>query len=408
MEKDVILQGDCLESLKTLPDNSINCCVTSPPYYGLRDYGTGKWVGGDPNCLHMRSTKISKNRKNIATGQVTQHDMGLGVGDAIYKTVCPLCGAVREDKQVGLEETPEQYIERLVGIFREVRRILKDDGVLWVNIGDTYYGSGGGRGTDYHDGRTDVVQSGNKGFNDMKYAPVLTKPRDDLKSKDLIGIPWMLAFALRADGWYLRQDVIWHKPNPMPESVKDRCTKSHEYVFLLSKSPKYYFDYEAIQEPANIQNPSHNIKFGGNKYGDDESPLFGYYSGDDYKPRTKNCQYDGQTPNTMHINREKGLPDKEYVVRQKRDVWSINPAHYKEAHFATFPEELVKPMILSGCPKDGIVLDPFMGSGTVGAVAKKLYRNYVGCELNPEYVKMAENRIGIVTTKVNSRLFDLM
>ena len=402
MEKDIILQGDCIESLRKLPDNSINCCVTSPPYYGLRDYGTGTWVGGDPNCPHRR---INKYSENTITGHA-QEELRGNVGDAIYKSVCKDCGAVREDKQVGLEETPEQYIERLVGIFREVRRVLTDDGVLWINIGDTYYGSGGGRGSDYHDGRTDVVQSGNKGFNDMKYAPVLTKPRDDLKPKDLIGIPWMLAFALRADGWYLRQDIIWHKPNPMPESVKDRCTKSHEYVFLLSKSSKYYFDYEAIQEPANIQNPSSNIKFGGEKYPDNVPNRI--YSGNEYTPRTKNCQYDGQTPNTMHLNREMGLPDKAYAVRQKRDVWSINPAHYKEAHFATFPEELVKPMILAGCPKDGIVLDPFMGSGTVGAVAKKLYRNYVGCELNPEYVKMAEKRIGNVTTKVNSRLFAIL
>lgn len=343
MDKDIILQGDCLTSLKTLPDNSINCCITSPPYYGLRDYGV--------------------------------------------------------DGQIGLEDTPELFIDNLVNIFREVKRVLKDDGTLWVNIGDSYNCT--------PRGSTDIrgKQSTNLGSFAQHYSKRVV---DSCKQKDLMGIPWMLAFALRDDGWYLRQDIIWHKPNPMPESVMDRFTKSHEYIFLFSKNPQYYFDYEAIQEPANIQNPSSNIKFGGNKYGDDESPLFGYYSGDDYKPRTKNCQYDGQTPNTMHINREKGLPDKEYVVRQKRDVWSINPAHYKEAHFATFPEELVKPMILSGCPKDGIVLDPFMGSGTVGAVAKKLYRNYVGCELNPEYVKMAENRIGIVTTKVNSRLFDLM
>ena len=298
MDKDIIFQGDCLTSLKTLPDNSINCCITSPPYYGLRDYGV--------------------------------------------------------DGQIGLEATPELFIDNLVNIFREVKRVLKDDGTLWVNIGDSYYG-GGIRGTDYN-------------------------PTDDLKSKDLIGIPWMLAFALRADGWYLRQDIIWHKPNPMPESVKDRCTKSHEYIFLLSKQSHYYFDYKSIQEEA--------------------------LTGETI--RDKNAEgYNPNYPNGARFSKGEHVYGKD-GKRNKRDVWSVSVKPNKEAHFATFPEELVTPMILSGCPKDGIVLDPFMGSGTVGAVAKKLYRNYVGCELNPEYVKMAENRIGVVTTKVNSRLFDLM
>lgn len=211
-EYNTVLQGDCLEVLKTLPDGIADCCVTSPPYYGLRDYGTGEWVGGDPECPHRR---VSKYSDKTITGHA-QKELAGNVGDAIYKSVCPLCGAVRIDKQIGLEETPEQYIDRLVAVFHEVKRVLKDDGTLWLNIGDSYCGTG------------DKVIG--------------------CKQKDLIGIPWMLAFALRADGWYLRQDIIWHKPNPMPESVKDRCTKSHEYIFLLSKKPKYYFDYEAIQE----------------------------------------------------------------------------------------------------------------------------------------------------------------
>ena len=236
--------------------------------------------------------------------------------------------------------------------------------MLWVNIGDTYYGSGGGRGTDYHDSRTDVVQSGNKGFNDMKYAPVL-RGHAELKNKDLIGIPWMLAFALRKDGWYLRQDIIWAKPNPMPESVKDRCTKSHEYVFMLTKSDRYYFDQDAIKEDANYPEVK-GVRFGGNKYGDSDSKEFAIYSGNEYEGTDK---------------------------RNKRDVWTIKPSHYKGAHFATFPDELIYPMIVAGCPKGGTVLDPFMGSGTVGVVAKHNYRNYVGCELNPEYVKIAEGRI---------------
>lgn len=333
MDINKVYQGNNLDILRTFPDNSINSCITSPPYYGLRDYGTGTWVGGDPNCPHRRINKVSEK---TSTGHA-QEELKGNVGDAIYKTICPVCGAVREDLQVGLEETPEQYIDRLVGIFREVRRVLTDDGILWINIGDTYWGSGGGRGSNYHDSRTDVVQSGNKGFNDMKYAPVLTKAHEDLKNKDLIGIPWMLAFALRKDGWYLRQDIIWHKPNPMPESVKDRFTKSHEYIFMLTKSARYYFDYDSVQE----------------------------------------------------------LTDN--GTRNKRDVWSIIPSHYKEAHFATFPEELVYTMLVASCPKDGIVLDPFMGSGTVGVVAKQNHRKYIGCELNPEYVEMSERRLKGVT-----------
>ena len=359
MELNKIYLGDNIEILKTFPDNSIDCCITSPPYYGLRDYGTGVWVGGDPNCVHKRMSKYSDN---TITGHA-QEELRGNVGDAIYKNVCPICGAVRVDKQVGLEETPEEYIDRLVSIFHEVKRVLKDEGTLWVNIGDTYYGSGGGRGTTYHDGREDVVQSGNKGFNDMLYAPVLTKKHDELKPKDLIGIPWMLAFALRKDGWYLRQDIIWHKPNPMPESVKDRCTKSHEYIFLLSKSSKYYFDYESIMESSvtwdNVIRDRDNSKLN----------------------------------NTPGRTRMDGLTTNQYEKRNKRDVWSVIPSHFKGAHFATFPEELVYPMIAAGCPRDGIVLDPFMGSGTVGVVAKINHRNYIGIDLNQEYIDMANKRL---------------
>ena len=357
MEIDKIYQGDSLEVLKTFEDNSIDCCVTSPPYYALRDYGV--------------------------------------------------------DGQIGLEENPEKYIERLTEVFMEVYRVLKPNGTLWLNIGDSYAGN------------CSVVSTGRCGMG---------KPReridhrvfDGIKPKDLIGIPWMLAFSLRNAGWYLRQDIIWHKPNPMPESVTDRCTKSHEYIFLLSKSQKYYFDHEAIQEEANPNYISKNIRFGGNKYGDNDDPHFQIYSGNVYEPKTKvrtqnngyskagghrdnsggvgdyskhghtkNCQYDGQVPNTMHLKREDGIKDEVYYVRNKRDVWSINVKPNKEAHFATYPQELVSPCILAGCPEGGVVLDPFMGSGTTGIVANKLGRHYVGIELNPEYAEMAQRRIGL-------------
>ena len=336
MEINKIYEGNNLETLKNFDDNSIDCCVTSPPYYGLRDYGTGKWVGGDPNCPHYRTSHYSE--KTITGHKAMYENAGAmgAVADGIYKHVCKKCGAVRVDEQVGLEETPEEYIQKLVDIFAEVKRILKDDGTLWLNIGDSYAG-GAGRwgGTD----EMSDMQKGNQG-SVTQIGTAKKWQHATIKPKDLIGIPWMLAFALRENGWYLRQDIIWAKPNPMPESIKDRCTKSHEYVFLLTKNAHYHFDYESIQEISNT----------------------------DVTER-----------------------------RHKRDVWTVIPSTYKGAHFATFPEDLIAPMILAGCPENGIVLDPFMGSGTVGLVAKKHNRNYVGCELNADYIKLAETRISNAT-----------
>jgi site-specific DNA-methyltransferase (cytosine-N4-specific) len=226
-----VINGDALTELKKLPDESVDMCVTSPPYYGLRDYGTGKWIGGDPNCPHKR---LSKYSDRITTGHKQKDLIGM-VGDAIYKTVCPLCGAVREDNQIGLEETPDIYIYILTQVFHEVRRVLKPQGTLWLNIGDSYWGSGS-RGYDFTGkwNETSEIQSNSKGTENLSALPKLVGQRDGYKNKDLIGIPWMLAFALRNDGWYLRQDIIWQKPNPMPESVTDRCSKSHEYIFLFS------------------------------------------------------------------------------------------------------------------------------------------------------------------------------
>ena len=326
IEKNTIINGNSLEVLKSLPDNSIDCCVTSPPYFNLRDYG----------C----------------------------------------------DGQIGLEETPEKYIERLCDVFSEVRRVLTPQGTLWLNIGDSYNGN--------KVGNTEVVK--NKKVSESN--DFHKKLWGGAKPKDLIGIPWMLAFALRSQGWYLRQDIIWQKPNPMPESVTDRCTKSHEYIFLLSKSQKYYFDYESIMEPCADQSRTNyacgNRTNGINKDRNDND--FGERS-KNWKPRAKNCQYDGQKPNSFHLSRENGEPDKEYYVRNKRDVWTINTKPCKEAHFATYPFELIKPCILAGCPEDGIVLDPFMGSGTTAIVARSLNRNYLGVELNPEYIKIAHKRL---------------
>jgi len=355
MDVNKIYLGNNLDTLKTFPDNSINCCITSPPYFGLRDYGTATWQGGDPNCKHMKPISDT-----ASTGtHKKMREMGIACASGIYKSVCPDCGAIRIDEQVGLEETPEDFINRLVEIFREIRRAMTDDGTLWLNIGDTYNSSNTGS-------VTSDKQKTNVGSVDNITSKHLV---NTCKPKDMIGIPWMLAFALRNDGWYLRQDIIWHKPNPMPESVTDRCTKSHEYIFLLTKSPTYYFDHESMQEDAN--------------------PLYASRYNSPFNVGQKELLGGGRPDGASNTP---GM--KEYTgKRNKRDVWTIQPSKFKGAHFATFPEELVRQCLLAGCPKGGVVLDPFMGSGTVGVVAKKNHRNYVGCELNPEYIAIAENRI---------------
>lgn len=357
-----ILAGDCIESLRKLPDASVNCCVTSPPYFGLRDYGTATWDGGDPNCSHKRDSKHS-----VLT--ITGHkNLEGAVGDGIYKKVCKQCGAIRIDKQIGLEDSPEDFINKLVDVFREIKRVLKDDGTCWVNMGDSYFSK-------QNSNRNGI--SGSLGGSVRGGGEYKTQKRNAgetmCKEKDLIGIPWMLAFALRADGWYLRQDIIWHKPNPMPESVTDRCTKSHEYIFLLSKSKQYYFDSDAIKTEA--KSKSEGIRFGGNKYGDN----------DDVKFATKS-----------------GNVSKEYNKANKRSVWTVNTKSYREAHFATYPPELITPCILAGCPEGGTVIDPFGGSGTTAEVAMLNGRNAILCELNPEYVKIIEKRLGKVDPLFNS------
>ena len=295
--KDLVLFGDCRETLPAFIDEA-RMCVTSPPYYGLRDYG----------------------------------------GEA---------------SQIGMEQTPEEYIQQLVEVFRLVRDNLTDDGTLWVNIGDSYY--------NYRSDGNYPKQTVSKTRQDLPTkTPVRGNKLEGLKSKDLIGIPWMLAFALRADGWYLRQDIIWHKPNPMPESVKDRCTKAHEYIFLLSKNKNYYYNNEAIKEPA---------KDWGTR---DRS------NGKYHNPGSGLVPHSGLT--------------KSYERKNKRSVWSVIKKPYKGAHFAVFPPELIEPCILAGSEPGDIILDPFMGSGTTAMVAKQHGRYYMGCELHEDYGELIKNR----------------
>lgn len=326
---DSIYLGDAREVLSTFPERSIDCCVTSPPYYGLRDYG----VSG----------------------------------------------------QIGLEQTPEEYIERLVAVFHEVRRVLKDNGTLWVVIGDSYNGSGkAGNNPEYMGKHT----SFGKLHNPKTYGRPVKIP--GLKPKDLIGIPWRLAFALQADGWWLRQDIIWQKLNPMPESVRDRCTKSHEYIFLLSKSAKYYFNSQAIAEPvANsmiercLQDLDHqqgSARVPG-KMNDNMKACLPRYVGNKYTASEK-----------FHRTKSGDIYEAR-PLRNKRSVWTVSTKPFKDAHFATFPDTLIVNCIKAGCPPEGVVLDPFIGSGTTAVVALREGRQYVGIELNPEYIGIAEKRI---------------
>lgn len=329
--KSMIIFGDAMQKLKTIPNEYVDCCVTSPPYYMLRDYG----VKG----------------------------------------------------QIGLEESVEEYIAKLVNVFREVRRVLRDDGTLWLNIGDSYAGSGKGRNKDGDfNQKSRNIQSNGQKCNRL----LRTKVFDNIKRKELIGIPWLLAFALRLDGWYIRQDIIWNKPNAMPESVKDRCTKSHEYIFLLTKSDKYYFDNKAIKEPA---------------VGFDNSPPAG--SRGTITPNSRRRKGNSKTfrgggaytlnrsfDNSGEVKREsRGNCENKTGLRNRRDVWSVATQGYVKAHFATFPEKLIEPCILAGSRSGGIVLDPFIGSGTTAVVAKRNNREYIGIDLNPEYIELAKERI---------------
>lgn len=308
-EKDgiVIYHGDSLSVLQSLPDGSVNCCVTSPPYWGLRDYGV--------------------------------------------------------DGQLGQEKTPDDYVARMVELFREVRRVMADDGTLWMNLGDSYNGIGGPGN-----------QNGGAVGPTAAMAIEGTRGRrvSGLKPKDLCGIPWRVAFALQADGWFLRQDIIWAKPNPMPESVTDRCTKAHEYLFLMSKSGRYWFDAEAVKERATSDHPAGNRT---HKYADQ----YEVERGETQQHRTKGGL--------------KALAGVEWETRNRRSVWTVPTCPFPGAHFAVFPPKLIEPCILAGCPEGGTVLDPFNGSGTTCWQARELGRNAVGIDLNDDYCRLAVKRL---------------
>ena len=301
---DTILVGSSPDILRSLPSQSIHCCVTSPPYWGLRDYGV--------------------------------------------------------EGQLGLEKTPEEYVVNLTAVFREVKRVLRDDGTLWLNLGDSYASNPASGGPKSEKLRGPQNATPNR--------PEWHRPLG-FKPKDLIGIPWRVAFALQSDGWYLRSDIIWSKPNPMPESVRDRPTKAHEYIFLLSKSARYYYDQDAIKEPAIYADQ--RVSLGKKSFSK------GQAAGS------------GRAPSGNALNNYYDVLD----TRNKRSVWRVTTKPFKGAHFAVFPPDLIRPCILAGCPAGGVVLDPFFGAGTTGLVAKQEGRHYIGVELNPEYAKMAKERI---------------
>jgi DNA modification methylase len=431
-----IIEGDCRDVLRALPAQSVHTCVTSPPYFGLRDYGTGEWEGGDPACGHKQS---NWDRGAPGNGRAMTDELARTTP---FRETCGKCGARRVDRQIGLEPTPDEFVATLVVVFREVRRVLRDDGTVWLNLGDSYSGppvgsfnGGGFKDKSAQTGGRDLTGHAQAGQANRHKLP-------GIKSKDLLGVPWMVAFALRADGWFLRSDIIWSKPNPMPESVTDRPTKAHEYVFLLSKGPRYFYDADAIREDAT------------RGYGAPGGGLYHEQVGNGHSGLNTFAVVDGG--------------------RNKRSVWTVATQPYAGAHFATFPPKLIEPCILAGAPEracgecgapwvrvtekgdlidvghtnkrpptpmaadhvvfpegpngdraarmerggftpnhayerrtigfepscshgdgsaSGVVLDPFAGAGTTGMVALRHNRSFIGVELNPVYADMARWRI---------------
>jgi len=382
-----IHQGDALTVLKTMPDESVQTCITSPPYWGLRDYGTSIWDGGDQKCDHIKpSGTILGNRSDTFHGSNTQ------VAHKIkYKDICAKCGAKRIDSQLGLESTPEEFVANMVEVFREVKRVLRNDGTVWLNLGDSYAQASSRAGQSNSDHE---YKHTNEKFRDKRYSGgVNIKAPPGLKPKDLCGIPWRVAFALQADGWYLRSEIIWAKPNPMPESVTDRPTKSHETIFLLTKKAKYYYDADAIREP--VSNNTHNqiSKAEIKRISEDRAAGANTTIGKGKTP--KSVKPDGMIKQNDSFTNAVCLP---VSNRNKRTVWTVPTQPMPQAHFATYPEKLIKPCVLAGCPQDGVVLDPFMGAATTGVVALENNRQFIGIELNQKYItEIAEPRLKNIT-----------
>lgn len=350
MKVDQIIQGNCLDILKSLPEKSVHCCVTSPPYWGLRDYGV--------------------------------------------------------DGQLGLESSPSEFVANMVNVFREVHRVLRDDGTLWINLGDSYAGSGKGAWNNSQAQKEVYVpKPGGKEI-------AIPKTPEGLKPKDLVGIPWRVALALQEDGWYLRSDIIWSKPNPMPESVTDRPTKAHEYIFLLTKSQRYFYDNDAVKEPISassvvrlaqdLEGQKGSMRAnGGAKTNGPMKAVLGKGNAKTFRGGGKYTSGKSFDNSSLEERDSHGNKANESGMRNRRTVWTVATQSFSEAHFATFPTKLIEPCILAGCPQGGIVLDPFMGSGTTAIVAKNLGRSFIGTELNPEYIKIAEDRIRRETAQMN-------
>lgn len=438
-----LYQGDCLEVLRQLPDASVHCCVTSPPFYGLRDYGTGTWDGGNPDCDHLVRTDPKIESSTLGGGKNTTGHQREG-----FKGSCPRCGAIRVDKQIGLEQTPDEYVSKLVEVFREVHRVLRDDATLWLNLGDSYNNRNVSRQSSHQGGLGFDSDDLQKSWSELKAEgrTRMSIEDGDMKEKNLVGIPWMVAFALRADGWYLRSDIIWHKPNPMPESVRDRPTKSHEYIFLLSKSSRYFFDQDAVREPHS------STRWGGTTITQPPDTKYAEATASGFAGAAEALSRPGREWNAYP---EGG--------RNIRSVWEIATQPYAQAHFATFPQALPSRCIKAGTSEHGVcsecgspwkretnveskdvarhedghgahcppshhvgqtphrvggfesvstttgwspsclcnasivpatVLDIFAGAGTTNLVARSLGRRSIGIELNSDYVNLIAARLG--------------
>ena len=410
--------SDVLEALRSLPDESVNCCVTSPPYFLLRDYQTAKWRSGSDDCDHTTLHGVQG-----ASGQ--RANRTFTGAQNFYKDQCRKCGAVRVDQQIGLEKTPSAWVGKMMQVFREVRRVLRKDGTCWVNLGDSYT-SNGGHSDSACDDRRGQYNIGRRPDHKQRD----TRPRG-IKNKNLVGIPWRFAFAMQKNGWYLRQDcieevemycpcgcgfvleervwrysqdseVIWKKPNPMPESVRDRCTKAHEYVFMFSKSSQYFYNFEAMQEKvtggSHARGPGNHTHKGTTAYEEGDTRQRTKAGLVAYAERKRAAGVNPKAASVELTSSRKGQSKQNpsfsaavaslVDMRNKRSVWTVTSEPLSEAHFATYPTELIKPCILAGCPPGGTVLDPFAGSLTTMEVARDLNCKSIGIELNPEYIEI--------------------